>query len=644
MARQFYHTNRFTRGEVEPALFDRPDVDFYAAACKRMKNWLPLPAGAAKRRPALTRGVAVNPGAGNTLLDVYVHAFSYAGSDYFLALMLVEDAMLDQSIRAVVYTSDTDVEEDLGELVEVEDADLAPLAEQLCFASAGPSVFITSRLFPPHRVFFNIGAGEFQHEAVTFYEELLGLATVSNASDTVTGEDTLFEEQLSTSDVIRIDGVDYTVSAIDSNTSLTLSTNYTGLSKEVRLTREVASPFGADEYPALCTFYQGRLLLFSTDARPVTMWASKAQDPFTILPGTVYDDAPIVFDLLADTGDRFLWVFATDRVFLGSRKMEATLFSDQGTTFTAQTFNFAKVASLGGAAAMPFATESNVVFLSSGRNQLFSARFDLSRQGFITNNLSVLSPQILDAGVVSFTYRPATRLDFTPRALVLKTDGTIAVCTLFEEEEVLGWSRLEPPPGFEFKAVAAASDEILTVVERDGTWFLSRLDFDVEAGYLLDFAETFSVTAGVVAVTDPLLDGLNVAVLDPTLGYLGAYDVVDGDIDLTEFDGLSEEVIVGIQIVDELSLLPAVTQERTGVILNQKRRVPRVMVSVNETRQVFVNGLPILPSLDISEELRPQTGVFQQWGLGWTSQDELRIEGATIYPARILSVTREVVT
>ncbi len=91
-------------------------------------------------------------------------------------------------------------------------------------------------------------------------------------------------------------------------------------------------------------------------------------------------------------------------------------------------------------------------------------------------------------------------------------------------------------------------------------------------------------------------------------------------------------------------LLPAVIQVGTGVILNQKRRVPRMMVSVNDTRQVLINGLPIVPNLAISQELEPRTGVFSQWGLGWTSQNEVRIEGATIYPARVLSITREVVT
>jgi hypothetical protein len=179
-----------------------------------------------------------------------------------------------------------------------------------------------------------------------------------------------------------------------------------------------------------------------------------------------------------------------------------------------------------------------------------------------------------------------------------------------------------------------------------GKSFLSQPNFD-ESEYALDFAQVCTVTAGIAAVTDVILTGVDVAVIDPSLGYLGFFTVSDlggGSlgIDLTGIVGLSATVTIGLAFTDSLVLLPVVVENNKGVILNQTRRVTKVSVSVNNTRQVMVDGQPVVPTTQIGAELPLISGVFSIWRLGWTTQDELSLEGATIYPARILSVTREV--
>jgi hypothetical protein len=75
---------------------------------------------------------------------------------------------------------------------------------------------------------------------------LTGTVAVTNASATVTGTGTTFTTQLAVGNVVTIVGVSYGVSAIGSNTSLTLNRNYTGTTASgLTMTRMVGLAGGA---------------------------------------------------------------------------------------------------------------------------------------------------------------------------------------------------------------------------------------------------------------------------------------------------------------------------------------------------------------------------------------------------------------
>ena len=75
---------------------------------------------------------------------------------------------------------------------------------------------------------------------------LTGTVTVTNGSTTVTGSSTTFTTQLAVGNVVTINSGRYTVSAIGSNTSLTLATNYRGASTSgLTMTKAVGLAGGA---------------------------------------------------------------------------------------------------------------------------------------------------------------------------------------------------------------------------------------------------------------------------------------------------------------------------------------------------------------------------------------------------------------
>ena len=673
----FDHTTGFTRGEVEASLYDRFDVDFYQSANKFMDNWFPDVTGSADRRPAfksldvegvplkiLPRTADMPTSVSDT--EFVIRTFLFRGREFLLIFKQIRDEgwrtitltcyRLDNGSPTVQFTDEYLVyySDESGDLAAELTPNLPPdsfngntpqewevnLTENLCLAQIGPAVFITSPLFPPYRVFVQTD-NTVAIERISFFEELLGEVEVASNSDKWTGEDTLFQDQFSVSDTFFFKGVEYTITKIDNQDDMVATPNYTGISVAGERIQKRTTIFDED-WPRLCTFHKGRLFLFSTRTSPVGMWASKSGDPFTVVAGSTYDDAPINVELLTEGAEAFLWVEAGDRLILGGEQAEYLLDSLPDQPITPTSFSFYRVSNNGGTSLPPFGTNASTVFVNRGRTRVQAVRFDDASRGYIGQDLSLLAPHLLFNQVRDIIFRPGTKNDRAPRIFVLTDPWEMRTCTIAEDQNVIAWSRISLAEGYIVKAIGASPDDVYAIVKcpADDVFVISRLAFEETQFFLMDFTEPYQATAGIVSL-DPMHHNSTVAVLDGNR-FVGFFDTTTTlDID-EDFDG---ELLVGITFASRLDLLPVVIpQDQRGATLNRKHRLVRVLVSVEEAYQLSVNGEPLFGTLstDTTTGFPRREGTFERRFLGWSERPETIIEVTSIYRAKLRSVSREV--
>lgn len=673
----YSHTTGFTRGEVEASLYDRYDVDFYQSANKFMDNWFPDVTGSADRRPAFksldVSGVPLKilprtADMPSTVDDTefVLRTFLFRGREFLLVFKQIRDSgwrtvtltcyRLDNGAPVVQFTDEYlvyyseesgDLETELTPTLPPDSFDgnapqewAANLTENVCMAQVGPAVFITSPLFPPYRVFVQ-SDNTVAIERIVFFQELLGEVEIASDTGAWAGTDTLFEDQLAVADKFSFKGTEYTVATLTSQTALTATPDYTGISVAGERIGIKTTLFDTD-WPRLCTFHKGRLFLFSSRTSPVGMWASKSGAPFTIIAGSTYDDSPINVELLTAGAESFLWVESGDRLILGGEQAEYLLDSLPDQPITPTSFSFYRVSNNGGTSLPPFGTDASTVFVNRGRTQVQAVRFDDASRGYIGQDISLLAPHLLFDQIRDIIFRPGTKNDRAPRIFVLTDPREMRTCTIAEDQNVIAWSRISLADGYSVQAIGASPDDVYAIVKcpTDDVFVLSKMAFEETAFYVMDFAESYTATAGVVSL-DAIHHNSTVAVLDGTR-FVGFFDTTT-TLDINEaFNGT---LIVGITFASRLDLLPVIMPEtQRGATLNRKHRLVRVLVSVEEAYQISVNGEPLFGTMvtNTTTGFPRREGTYERRFLGWSERPETIIEVTSIYRAKLRSVSREV--
>ncbi len=678
----FSHTTGFTRGEVESSLYDRFDVDFYRAASKLIDNWFPDVTGALERRPAfkatgknapfLVQAYPPEIPSGSDCGEFHMRTFAFRGITFLLLFRRVCEAgyetitvscyryLNDNSLdpqfddEYLVYYSNAST--DLATALTNAGKDLPPdsfdgnvpsqfidnLARNICIAQVGPAVFVTSPLFPPYRVFVDTN-NEANIEIVQFYQELFGTVEIGQDKKEWVGTDTLFEDQLAPGETFFFRGEEYTVDSINSQTKLFSDQKYTGVSVAGERIQKRTNYFDTD-WPRLCTFYKGRLMLFSSRLKPVGMWASKSNDPFTMIPGSTYDDAPIELELFTEGAESFRWVDSGAKVLLGGEQAEYIVDTIADSPLTPTSFSFYRVSNNGGTSLQPFSTNATTVFVNRGRTRVQGVAFNDTRAGFIGNDISLLAPHLLVNRVKDMVFRPGTQFDRAPRIFVITDELEVRTCTYAEAEEVIAWSRISFAEGFQPRAIATSPDDFFALLKcpKDDTYVLSILDIDNPEFYVMDLAQQYTLTNGVAALSD-IHQESTVAVLDGSR-FLGFFDTTT-ELDIGDSD-FNDDVVIGITYASKLDMLPVVItgSGSRGGTLNRKQRLVRVLVGVEEAYELSVNDEPLFGTVAVNDVtgFAKRQGTYERRFFGWEEQPRTEITATGLYRAKLRSVSREV--
>jgi hypothetical protein len=205
-------------------------------------------------------------------------------------------------------------------------------------------------------------------------------------------------------------------------------------------------------FPTAVALHEGRL----AHAGGAQLWLS-ASDDFNNFDDQIEgDSAPIIRTFGSGPVDNIFYLLSLQRLIAGTAGSEVEVRSSSFDEVLTPSNSSAKAFSTQGSANLRALKRDNEGFyVQRSTAQLFRSAIDFETGGFRSKNISVLVPELLNAGVVSIALQrqPDTRLH------CVLGDGTVAILTYEPEEDVLAWSIWETNGSVERAAVLPGTIE-----------------------------------------------------------------------------------------------------------------------------------------------------------------------------------------
>lgn len=287
-------------------------------------------------------------------------------------------------------------------------------------------------------------------------------------------------------------------------------------------------------YPSQVAFHSGdRLVFASTKLEPQTLYFSAVGDYGNFTPGTQADNA---MTLTLNTGryNSIRWLCEMgEEMYLGCANGVIRLSStDKDAPIAPGKVRAIPSGATGVAPLAPAASGEAILFVRRGGRALMEFAYQYSDDVYRTPEMSILNPDILDAGVKELHLRQSPY----PMLLALRTDGVLCCFTYNRSEEVMAWSRIVPARGGVIESLCVLDtddreDEVYLAVSREGSRTIERLAPRLDAapgeGCYLDCAAEASSAYGADVFTLPELAGTTVTVNADGVVHRGV--AVDGD-------------------------------------------------------------------------------------------------------------------
>lgn len=671
---RFVRTTGFQRGEVDESLYDREDVEFYTSASRSLLNWFPDRIGGLRRRTPTQHadispledwepqtgsssndfGPSFSSASSRTLLSATSIVFEFRGEICLIEVRLGQlsggPILCHIQGRKVTLNGGRwelgalEFARDLGTATSVDH-----VAQEIDYAQIGPAMFISSTQFPPVRVFFN-ASGDIRIADLRFYRELIGQWAPTEDGNGFEAEDgtAVAESEIESGDTIIWDRQEFEVDAVQTEDSFTVVGGTSGLIRKADfaavLLPDTNGAFGGN--PRYVSANKGRLCFAATESRPTGVWASKPNEPFIMFSSAVFDDSAIDVELLDAGLDEIRWMSGRDILYIGGGQAEFAI-GEADQPLVPSNFGARRVGSDGSSRVRPAQTGSEIYFINEPGTQLVGVQFDFSTQGFISTDLSLLAPHLTAPTVRQVAFRPSAPYDRTPRVFMAKRDAQLCCLALDRAQDVVAWSSVQFPPEVEIEAVSAGTELVAVQYRTKDQLGLAFFLPEPSPECYLDLQVEADEPEDSVVEIPSIYEGFFATAWSSEQGVLDRFEIGENqtEIDLSEF-GTPEElgrVVVGLRYRSEVEMLAGAFDFGNGSVLSRRRRLVRAIVSLRDTRELAVNGQPLLGQTPYADNQIPpkRTGQFERRQLGWGTDDALTFSVEGVYPATVLSVVRE---
>jgi hypothetical protein len=394
-------------------------------------------------------------------------------------------------------------------------------------------------------------------------------------------------------------------------------------------------------FPAAVTLHENRLWLAGTVAQPDGIWASKPASYFDFDVGDGEDGDAI--DLTAAIGEintiRHLMSNRDLQIFTSTSEMYIPSFTEKAITPT--NAQIRRQTPYGSNFVRPESFDGATIYVQKTGSVVREYIYSDSEAAYVATGISTLSPHLISNPVQMCILRGAINRPES-YAFVLNDTGKIAVFTSNRAEQRAGWS--EWTTSGKFHSVCVVDDRVFCVAKYDlgaGTEKFILMEFN--SSFNMDFADTFSGSAGVFDVSSHFANGAKVKVVNGT-DYLGEFTVASGNVDVSAVQEITSAEI-GFAFDVRAETLPIDAQIAGGPLTGEPRAVNRVVVDLLDTLSVSINDKRLVirqVTDDFSIARTPVTGKEEFRLLGYSKDPTVSITQTAPLSLQVNGIIAEV--
>jgi hypothetical protein len=644
----------FGRGELDPLLDMRSDIQAYRQGARTFKNVTLKPQGAAMRRP----GMQYLKDLGALATATQFRMFKYAFNDEQEYLLVFSPARLDifnaNSIGTAVFSLTSGCPWTSDHLAH------------LYLDYRGDTIIIVHPLFPMRKLVrtgnltfdlsvftFEIYTGVSMQPRYKFAPPGMTLDPSGPGPGSIT---------LTVSDPYWVDAPavpNHIGNRIWYKGHMCVITSITSPTVAVADVADPPLPGGADPpadtdwaenvfndmngYARTVCFHDNRLIFGGSRDLPDGFWASKIDAYYNFDPGTGLDDESIWAFIGSSHLNEIRAMVSGPHLQLYTNDAEFYVPASESNPLSPKNMSFRRQSTYGANFIEPQYFDGATLFFQDKTNVLREFLYNETQQAYSSESVSLLSGHLIKdpVNVQTVSGGEAQTDQF---AVILNLDGTMAQFQSLRAEEIAGWARWVTD-GVVLD-ICAVSDKLFLAVKRtiDGVaeYWLEKLNWGVD--FTLDGAVSVApdtVSAINCAFDIPRFTGHTVQVVSAgvfignfTVGDTGTL-VIPVPLSLATI-GLDYEVIIEPMIPD--------ADTATGPITGERKRVVRAVVGLKNTRSMALGGQPLLiRHVSMPVESSPSfTGKAEFWLHGWSEDANIRITQPEPLRMTVLGVHLEI--
>lgn len=260
---------------------------------------------------------------------------------------------------------------------------------------------------------------------------------------------------------------------------------------------------GAEGYPKVIGFFDGRLVTANTDGNPNSLWLSQSgqlddmrPDSFTSGATAVEDDDAISVTLRSTKINPIFWVSGLRQLMIGTAGGQWVIKSS-GAVVTPADISAKQHAAVPCAAIKNIEINQTILFADRAQRDVHDLGFSLQDDSFLASSLSILSDHIFRSNLQEMVYQRAPYSMMWAR----RADGRLASLSYNKEHQVLGWS--QTIIGGSFGSGDAVVESIATIPgsndatqqytsdERNELWMIVKRTINGTTKRYIEFMEYF---------------------------------------------------------------------------------------------------------------------------------------------------------
>ena len=377
-----------------------------------------------------------------------------------------------------------------------------------------------------------------------------------------------------------------TIRSVTSSTVANVHVDYAFFSTDPAAEWSLESWNKRNGYPSVIGFHSGdRLVLGSTAWEPQTLWFSAVGDYTNFTEGTRAEDA-ITVTLNTGRYNAIRWIceFA-GKLYLGCANGISRLESTDDAPIAPGKVRVTPSGVTGTAPVAAVPVGEAILFVRRGGRALMEFSYQYSDDVYRTPEMSILNPDILDAGVKELHLRQSPY----PMILCLRNDGELCCFTYNRSEEVMAWSRIVPGGEGVIESMCVLDtdekeDEIYCVVRRGDLRriekFSFRSDDPATACYLDDAVECAADTCADTFTVAPHA-GRTVTVCADGVVHRDLAVAADGTLTLP---AAAHHIWAGYPYVSTMRTLPLELVQGTQSSFGETKRAPELILKLQRSR------------------------------------------------------------